>query len=103
GRRDNDVDAAPQAADLLGIRLTAVNGKRDNAMRLAVAVDRLGDLHAQFTRRHQDDCQGRMRPCCAASRWTRGRANAAVLPVPVAAWPIRSRPKSSGGIASRWI
>ena len=29
--------------------------------------------------------------------WTMGRANAAVLPVPVAAWPSRSRPASSDG------
>ncbi len=32
-----------------------------------------------------------------------GRANAAVLPVPVAAWPSRSRPSMSGGMDSRWI
>ena len=32
-----------------------------------------------------------------------GSANAAVLPVPVAAWPTRSRPSSSGGIACAWI
>lgn len=32
-----------------------------------------------------------------------GSENAAVLPVPVAAWPSRSRPASIGGIASRWI
>ena len=38
-----------------------------------------------------------------ASRWIIGSANAAVLPVPVPAWPIRSRPVSSSGIASRWM
>ena len=32
-----------------------------------------------------------------------GRANAAVLPVPVAAWPSRSRPASRWGMVSRWI
>ena len=37
------------------------------------------------------------------SRVRIGRANAAVLPVPVAAWPSTSRPATSGGIASRWI
>ena len=30
-------------------------------------------------------------------------ANAAVLPVPVCAWPIRSRPASIGGIVFSWI
>ena len=39
----------------------------------------------------------------AGSRASIGRANAAVLPVPVAACPSRSLPASSGGIASRWI
>ena len=34
---------------------------------------------------------------------TIGRPNAAVLPVPVWAWPITSRPASSGGIACSWI
>ena len=32
-----------------------------------------------------------------------GRPKAAVLPVPVWAWPITSRPSSSGGIACSWI
>ena len=32
-----------------------------------------------------------------------GSAKAAVLPVPVAAWPSTSRPASTSGIASRWI
>src|SRR5204863_388861 len=36
----------------------------------------------------------------AESRCSKGNANAAVFPVPVAAWPRRSRPSSSGGIAS---
>ena len=34
---------------------------------------------------------------------TIGSPNAAVLPVPVCAWPITSRPASSGGIACSWI
>ena len=32
---------------------------------------------------------------------TSGMPKAAVLPVPVCAWPITSRPSSMGGIASR--
>ncbi len=35
--------------------------------------------------------------------WIIGRPNAAVLPEPVCAWPMMSRPSSSGGIASSWI
>ena len=32
-----------------------------------------------------------------------GSAKAAVLPVPVAAWPSTSRPAISAGMVSRWI
>ena len=34
---------------------------------------------------------------------SRGRAKAAVLPVPVWAWPTRSRPSRSSGMAAFWI
>ncbi len=37
------------------------------------------------------------------NRWSVGSANAAVLPVPVWAQPIRSRPAITGGIACSWI
>ena len=47
------------------------------------------------------------RPWGSARRRSRrssiGIANAAVFPVPVWAWPIRSRPPSSAGIARDWI
>ena len=35
--------------------------------------------------------------------WIIGSPKAAVLPVPVWAWPITSRPSSSTGIACSWI
>src|SRR3954464_8720687 len=40
-------------------------------------------------------------PPSSLMRCSIGSANAAVLPVPVAAWPSRSRPSSSSGIVSR--
>src|SRR3954447_4590633 len=47
------------------------------------------------------------RACTASSvgstYWRRGRPKAAVLPEPVWAWPITSRPSRSGGMASSWI
>ena len=43
---------------------------------------------------------GRPRPI--VSECSNGRANAAVLPVPVAACPTRSRPSTRCGIVSRW-
>ena len=39
----------------------------------------------------------------APSRCSMGSAKAAVLPVPVAAWPSTSRPSTRGGIAARWM
>ena len=39
----------------------------------------------------------------ASSRASAGRAKAAVLPVPVWAWPSTSRPASSGGMVAAWI
>ena len=39
----------------------------------------------------------------AARRWSIGSAKAAVLPVPVWAMPIRSRPAMTAGIACAWI
>ena len=37
----------------------------------------------------------------AKKRWSNGSVNAAVFPVPVAAWPKTSFPASKGGMASR--
>ena len=39
----------------------------------------------------------------AASVCRSGRENAAVLPVPVRAWPMASRPESRTGINSAWM
>ena len=35
--------------------------------------------------------------------WMSGSAKAAVLPVPVAAWPRTSDPASANGMAATWI
>ncbi len=64
------------------------------------------DLHGQLAGRRQDERagaarSGRTRFC--ARRWSSGKPNAAVLPVPVWAMPSRSRPASSAGMARVWI
>src|SRR5688572_18442349 len=46
---------------------------------------------------------GRSRTASGANAWSSGSANAAVLPVPVAACPSTSRPASIGGMARRWM
>ena len=54
-RRDDQVDAAPQAAQLLADRLPAVHRQHADARRPPVAVDRLGHLHRELARRHEDE------------------------------------------------
>ena len=104
GRGDDDVDAALQRLELADDRRAAVDRQRPDPEAAAVAVDGLGDLRRQLARRDQDQ-RARRRAGLAPRprRCSSGSANAAVLPVPVAAWPSRSRPSISGGIASRWI
>ena len=103
-RRHDDVDAALERAQLRADRLAAVDRQDAHAEPAPVLVDRLGDLHRQLARRHEHERGGVAHRCARrSSRWRIGSANAAVLPVPVAACPSRSRPSSSGGIASRWI
>ena len=41
--------------------------------------------------------------CFGSIRARIGSAKAAVLPVPVWAWPSTSRPASSGGMVAAWI
>ena len=110
-RRDDDVDAAREPVELRGDRLAAVDGHDPRAELAAVLVDRLGDLHRELAGRRQDErpgpapaarpSRGAPRPSTgspgarcsssrAASRWSSGRANAAVLPVPVGASASRS-------------
>ena len=71
-------------------------------LRLAVGAQRLRDLDAQLAGRREHE---RLDLVVRRDRRTRsiGRPKAAVLPVPVCAWPITSRPSSSGGIACSWI
>ena len=62
--RDDDLDTAPQAPELLADRLTAVDGKDTDAKVATVAGESLGDLHRQLAGRDEHD--GR----CAAVRRT---------------------------------
>ena len=79
----------------------AVDRRATRAPRLAaVAVDRLGHLHGELAGGHEDQrrrASPRRRSGRSARRCSSGRANAAVLPVPVAAWPSRSRPRAAAG------
>ena len=61
-RRDDDVDPAAQAAQLLADRLAAVDRHDPDAERLAVGVERLGDLHRKLPRRDEDERRRAARP-----------------------------------------
>ena len=99
GRGDDDVDAAVQRPQLPADRLPAVDRQHPGAQVLAVAVERLGDLHGQLAGGHQHQRHRvAARPVRRACRCSSGSANAAVLPVPVAAWPeqVPALPAAAG-------
>ena len=54
-RRNDDVDAAAERAELLLNRLTAIHWKHGGAEALPVLVDRLRDLHGELARRHEHE------------------------------------------------
>ncbi len=92
-RGDDDLRAALERGDLLVHRRAAVERQHGQPDAFRVLVDRLGDLHRQFARRHEHQAAGLTRTCVApAMRCSIGSANAAVFPVPVSACPSRSRP-----------
>ncbi len=103
GRGDNHLGAAPERADLVIHRRAAVERHHGEIGALRVLVERFGHLHRQLASRDQHE-RARLVRGCALSRVRRsssGKAKAAVLPVPVAAWPSMSPPVSNTGMASR--
>ncbi len=54
-RGDDDIDAAAKPAQLLADRLAAVDRQDPDADLLAVAMERLGNLHREFAGRHEDE------------------------------------------------
>ena len=81
GRADDDVDPAFQRADLWIHRRAAVDCRDVDAEDLPVAVDRLGDLHRELARRHEDE---------------RGRPPASAR---VLSDPLEQRQRERGGLA----
>ena len=93
-RGDDDVDAVAQRLDLRAFT-DAAEDRRACADRqmLAVGAHVLLDLHHQLARRREHEhAPAALRRVGAGAAASIGSANAAVLPVPVCAMPIRSRP-----------
>jgi len=100
-RGDDDVHAAAERADLRAHGRAAVDRQDGDAEGPPVPMHRLGDLHRELSRRHQDEGRRSLaRRRLRVMRWRRGRANAAVFPVPVAACASTSRCFKSGGMAA---
>ena len=57
-RRDDDVGAALEAANLLQHRGAAVERQHRQASAAGVLVHRLGDLHGELARRHEHEAIG---------------------------------------------
>ena len=104
-RGDDDVRAALERADLLMHRRAAVERQHRQARRpsrtCAPPRRPASPARASAPARGPRVWRGR-RLSVPPMRCSIGSANAAVLPVPVSAWPSRSRPSSSSGMASRW-
>ena len=99
--RRGDDDSAPrfERTDLLLHRRAAVDRHDAQPGAARVLVNRLGHLHRELARRHEHEAAACAGPAGGSSsrRWIIGSANAAVLPVPVAACASRSRPARSSG------
>ncbi len=79
-RRDDDVHTAPKLTQLHADRLAAVDRQHAGADALAVSMDRLGHLHRELARGHEDESRhlaigaGRVKAdigraaCCAGER-----------------------------------
>ena len=102
-RADDHLRAALQRAELRHIALAAVDGQHMEGMLAGgVFLERFGDLDGQLARRHQHQ---RLRHAILHVRVVDriGSAKAAVLPVPVCAWPRMSAPSSIAGMVAAWM
>ena len=111
GRGDDDVDAGLERALLHAHLDAAVDGGAGDRRVVREAVDFVFDLHGELARRREDQhaALGRgvrlsvtaaLTGRSVSSRCSIGTTNAAVLPVPVSAQAIRSRPASASGMTA---
>ena len=107
GRGDDDVDAATQRVGLRREADAAVDGGRADAPVATVDADALLDLERELAGRGEDEGADRATARRGSTlggprRWSIGSTKAAVLPVPVWAPAMRSRPARTSGMASAW-
>ncbi len=99
-RRRCGLRGATHSAD--AVRLPAVDGQHVHAPEVGgIPLERLAHLQGELTRGGEDE---RLRLLLLEVELAEdGRANAAVLPVPVCASPTTWRPSSRAGIVAAWI
>ena len=98
---DDDVPARLAAAPAACGSARRRTRRRRRRPCAAVGAQRLRDLDAQLARRREHE---RLDLAVLGSTYSIiGSPKAAVLPEPVWAWPMMSRPSSSGGMACSWI
>ena len=102
-RADQHVDAVLELAPLLVV-VDAAEGEAERQARvLAEDLGVVVDLHGEFARRGDDQRADGVRPAASAAGSLRSRCaysatrNAAVLPVPVWAWPATSHARERLG------
>ena len=104
GRADDDLRPAAKVLDLLADRLAAEDAHHVDLAAGGQLDALVADLDGQLAGGHEHQ---RLRAGALAergsSRSRMGMQKAAVLPVPVCAWPIRSTPASACGISPAWI
>ena len=104
-RRDDDLGAGAQRADLRIEADAAVDRGRADRVLGAVGPDALLDLERELAGRGEDQGADDARPPAgrdACRRWSIGSTKAAVLPVPVWAPARTSRPARTSGMALAW-
>ena len=102
GGADDDVRIARQGLDLIVHANPAVDEGGAGSAGAGHAVDFVVNLTRQFTGRAEHQGDGAS-PSMVYRRLSTGSEKAAVLPVPVMAWPMRSLPVVTTGMAAAWM
>ena len=106
GRGNEDIHALGYRPDLLTVGDAAHDDGARHFEVPPVSLDALRNLNPKLARGHEISARavrGLGYSCRPARSCSKGRANAAVFPVPVWARPSTSRPCSRCGIAISWI
>jgi len=108
GRADEHIDPIGELATLLLVVDAAIDHRVHKSRMPAEDFGIMMDLHGKLARRCDDESSygtlvASMSGCVPQERLVEATRNAAVLPVPVCAWPATSCPASARGSVCAWI